>query len=75
MVMAQSMTLPRDQKEAKKKKLAATLKKIWPLYIFLLPAIIYILIFNYYPMYGAQIAFKNYRMPCGGDYLGHSQNR
>ena len=65
MVMAQSMTLPRDQKEAKKKKLAATLKKIWPLYIFLLPAIIYILIFNYYPMYGAQIAFKNYRLKLG----------
>ena len=65
MVMAQSMTLPRDQKEAKRKKLIATLKKIWPLYIFLLPAIIYILIFNYYPMYGAQIAFKNYRLKLG----------
>jgi len=65
MHMAQSAALPRDVKEAKRKKLLATLKKIWPLYLFLLPAIIYILIFNYYPMYGAQIAFRNYKIKDG----------
>lgn len=30
------------------------------LYLFLLPALVYILLFNYYPMYGIQIAFKYY---------------
>ncbi|HOJ10313.1 MAG TPA: ABC transporter permease subunit [Clostridiales bacterium] len=30
------------------------------LYIFLLPALIYIIIFAYWPMYGIQIAFKNF---------------
>ena len=32
----------------------------WQLYVFLLPATLYFLIFHYYPMYGVQIAFKNY---------------
>lgn len=40
-----------------------TLRKImrtWELYLFILPALGYFLIFHYYPMYGAQIAFKDY---------------
>lgn len=32
----------------------------WQLYVLLLPAILYFLIFNYIPMYGVQIAFKDY---------------
>ena len=30
------------------------------LYLFLLPAVIYFLVFNYFPMYGVQIAFKDF---------------
>lgn len=30
------------------------------LYLLLLPVVIYYIVFHYYPMYGAQIAFKNY---------------
>lgn len=41
------------------------LKRYWHLYIFLLPALIYFLIFHYGPMYGVQIAFKKY-MPSLG---------
>ena len=33
----------------------------WPLYLFLLPTLIYFLVFRYLPMYGIQIAFRNYR--------------
>lgn len=33
----------------------------WQLYLFLLPTIAYFLIFRFYPMYGLQIAFRNYR--------------
>ncbi len=33
----------------------------WQLYLFLLPALAYFLIFRYYPMLGLQIAFKKYR--------------
>lgn len=32
----------------------------WQLYVLLLPAAIYVLVFKYWPMYGAQIAFRNY---------------
>lgn len=43
----------------------STLKRIWPLYVMLLPAVAYLLIFKYYPMYGAQIAFRNYSLRKG----------
>lgn len=42
--------------------------KIWrhrQLYLLMLPAFVYVLIFCYGPMYGLQIAFKNYRMSLG----------
>lgn len=32
----------------------------WQLYVLLLPAIIHVILFKYWPMYGAQIAFRNY---------------
>lgn len=37
------------------------LGKYWQYYLLLLPAIAYLFIFNYLPMYGIQIAFKDYR--------------
>lgn len=33
----------------------------WQLYLLIIPAVIYIFLFNYMPMYGVQIAFKNFR--------------
>lgn len=41
------------------------LRRIWPLYVLLLPGIIYTLVFSYYPMYGTVIAFKNYKIKDG----------
>ncbi len=32
----------------------------WQLFLFILPPVIYVLIFEYYPIFGEQIAFKNY---------------
>ena len=46
-------------KSGKKKR---SFRKYLPLYIMGLPAIIYIIINNYMPLYGMQIAFKNYRV-------------
>ncbi|WP_331713720.1 ABC transporter permease [Lentibacillus sp. JNUCC-1] len=37
----------------------------WQLYILILPAFLYFLIFHYFPMYGIQIAFKDF-MPAAG---------
>nr|WP_188383516.1 ABC transporter permease subunit [Ornithinibacillus halotolerans] len=33
----------------------------WQLYVLLAPGLIYFLVFKYYPMYGVQIAFKDFR--------------
>jgi putative aldouronate transport system permease protein len=40
--------------------LAARIGRNWQPYLFLLPAILYFAIFHYGPMYGVQIAFKNF---------------
>ncbi|WNQ14319.1 ABC transporter permease subunit [Paenibacillus aurantius] len=36
------------------------MKKVWRLYVLISLPLIYLLLFKYWPMYGAQIAFKNY---------------
>lgn len=37
------------------------MRQHWQLYLFLLPTIIYFLLFRFYPLYGLQLAFKKYR--------------
>lgn len=37
----------------------------WQLYVLVSPAVLFLLIFQYYPMYGAQIAFKRYIVTLG----------
>lgn len=52
----------------RRKRLAAlgrTMGRQWPLFVMLTPALAWVLIFCYYPMYGAQIAFRDYKI-----YLG-----
>lgn len=49
------LTIPK-----KKSNFKANFKKTWILYFFVLPMLVYVLIFNYLPLYGIQIAFKNY---------------
>ena len=41
------------------------LARSWPLYFMLIPGIILLLIFNYYPMYGIRIAFQDYNPGLG----------
>ena len=36
-------------------------KSNWTLYFLVLPAFVYLFLFNYMPMYGVQIAFRNFR--------------
>ncbi len=44
-----------------RKSLGRRICRNWQLYLFLLPAVAYFLLFRYYPMFGLQIAFKNYK--------------
>ena len=38
---------------------------MWQLYVLLLPAVVYLILFNYVPMYGVQIAFRDFRASRG----------
>jgi len=51
-----------------KKNLWKRIVSCWELYLFLLPALVYFAIFQYGPLYGLQIAFKNYNPALG--FLG-----
>ncbi|GAQ17711.1 sugar ABC transporter permease [Oceanobacillus picturae] len=63
----------RSPKKLPKKKTNRKILQNWQLYIFILPAFLYFLIFHYIPMYGVQIAFKNF-VPTlgiwGSDWVG-----
>ena len=48
-------------------KLSTRIWKHRDYYLMLLPALVYIILFNYVPMYGLQIAFKDYRVSLGID--------
>lgn len=53
------------KKERAKKRSGKKFLKYWQLYLLILPAIVYVFIFSYLPMYGVQIAFRNYRSSLG----------
>ncbi|WP_372516711.1 ABC transporter permease [Paenibacillus silviterrae] len=49
------------------------MSKVWQLYVLIALPVIYIFLFKYIPMYGAQIAFKNYVVTkgiWGSDWVG-----
>ena len=49
------------------------LKKNWILYLMILPVLLYFIIFHYWPMYGIQLAFKDYSIKKGiieSDWVG-----
>lgn len=52
---------PRPDKPGRRLSARVQFKNNWQLYVMLLPAIAYYVLFNYAPLYGIQIAFKDYR--------------
>lgn len=54
-----------EQKQKNKKQLRIQIKRHWMLYLFLLPCIVWLLVFCYTPMAGIVLAFKNYRFDLG----------
>lgn len=53
-------TGPKLINNKQKKKKNRKILQNWQLYIFILPAFLYFFIFHYIPMYGVQIAFKDF---------------
>lgn len=46
-------------------RLGKNIRKNWILYVMILPVVVYYVVFAYAPMYGVQLAFKNYRVKEG----------
>ncbi|GGD49257.1 ABC transporter permease [Paenibacillus nasutitermitis] len=49
-----------EKKSSPFRNLRRSMKVNWPLYLLLLPPLLYFLVFCYWPMYGVQIAFKDF---------------
>ena len=49
----------------RKPPLRSVLRKDWMLYVMLLPALVLLLLFRFYPMWGILIAFKEYKFALG----------
>lgn len=52
-------------KTVKQKGLLKRILKCWQLYVLLIPTLIYFIVFCYGPMYGVQLAFKDYNAMLG----------
>lgn len=51
---------PNKNRNSRFQSIKKSFARNWQLYAFLLPTLLYFLIFHYVPMYGVQIAFKEY---------------
>lgn len=60
-----SSNKPKARSNTLSQRLKVDFKKNWPLYLMLLPVIVYLIIFSYVPMYGVIIAFKNFKPRLG----------
>lgn len=61
----QCSAVPKVNSETKRAAIKKKIHKYWPLYVLILPAVVYVFIFSYVPMYGLLIAFKDYRTSRG----------
>lgn len=55
-----AVAINKEKKSFAQSRLIKGFKRHWQLWVLALPAIIYFVIFNYLPMYGVQIAFKDF---------------
>lgn len=63
--MSMPVNAPTLTRGSKKRAFVAHMKRCWIFYVFVIPAVLDCLIFSYVPMYGLQIAFKDYRVKLG----------
>lgn len=65
--------IPYASKLPMSKRILLHLRRYWQLYLLVLPAVLFSLVFCYQPMYGAQIAFRNFKIKkgiLGSDWVG-----
>lgn len=64
---------PQNAASVKRPGVWRRMKQMWPLYVFLIPCLVYYIVFKYAPIYGIQIAFRDYRVSkgfFGSDWVG-----
>lgn len=66
----QKAALFEGERNEKIKKVIRSYTRNWILYLFVIPAIVYYIMFHYVPIYGIQIAFQDYRV---GQAFGESK--
>lgn len=66
----QKVALSKEERSKKMKKEIRSYTRNWILYLFVIPTIVYYIIFQYTPIYGIQIAFQDYRV---GQAFGESE--
>ena len=55
------MSKPTQIQTQRKKSIKTRLKNSWQIYVLVFPAMLYYFLFDYLPMYGVQIAFKDFK--------------
>jgi putative aldouronate transport system permease protein len=58
--MPETARNPINSQPPKIKRQNGSFIKNWPYYLFLAPAVLYYIVFHYFPLYGLQIAFKDF---------------
>ena len=54
-----------EVRKNRSKQLRRKMKEYWPIYVMIIPVVIFYLVFNYYPMYGLIISLKDYSPKLG----------
>lgn len=59
-LLSEKILIEKTQKRSFYERTKQGFQKNWQLYVFIFPVLLYFLVFHYAPMYGIQIAFKDY---------------
>jgi putative aldouronate transport system permease protein len=65
MAAARAGAFPRAERATTRRRAIGYLTRTWPLYVMLVPALVVLALFHYYPMYGLVIAFEDYNPGIG----------
>ena len=63
--MAQAAARPLIRKKPLGARFMRALRQYWPLYVMMIPGLLFFAVYKYAPMYGIQIAFKNFSLRKG----------
>ena len=57
---AEEKAAPAGRKPSKWEKVKKDMRRNWPLYLMILPVVVFFIVFSYFPMAGLLVSFKDY---------------